>query len=210
MDLRTPAGDPDGLSSLRTVRAEIFRPRATGPFLTVTLADDGGSPDSTAGDGVFSARTTFTARRDQAGLYRVRFSATDVNGLRSTAVDLATLLTRNNSRPELFDSTLSAPDTVDRPATGSGSFFMSIAAADPDGLADIRSVFLQNLSSLGRDALLDDGSAGSGDRIAGDGIFSRIFQVPSTVPPGTYLFRLLAVDTFGDTSAPVPYALVVR
>ena len=216
LDLSTAADDPDGPENLRTVRAEVYRPTAESPFATVTLADDGMTPDAAAGDGIYSARLQFTTRREQAGRYRVRFSSTDQGGLRSTAREVSALLTRNNTPPVLVDSTLQAPDTLIRPTTGSVLFFVSIAATDEDGLADVAEVFLQNLTTFNRTFLLDDGGApqtggiSSGDLLAGDGVFSVTLQLPSTTPPGSYPFRLQAVDTFADTSTALPYTLVVQ
>ncbi len=209
------AEDELGPSNVRLVRADVFEPAGGDPFMQDILHDDGVPPDSAAADGIYSGEISFHARRDEAGLYRVRFGAQNGTGLRSTSLYLPFLLTRRNSAPRLDSASLVAPDTLNRPAADS-SFFMSIAASDSDGLGDIRQVYLENLSSHNRSFLLDDGGVvqsngiSSGDRLAGDGVFSIILFLPSGQPAGTYRFRLQAQDTFGDTSNSVPYTLVIQ
>lgn len=209
-------GDPAGLIELNTVSAEIFRPEATSPFLRSTLRDDGVVPDAIPNDGNFTGSLTFQATRALAGEYRVSIKAENRDGKRGGAFICSMSLTRNNSRPFLNSATLSAPDTLTRPSTGSVLFMITIAASDSDGLADIRQLYLQNLASSNRDFLLDDGGTtqpngiSSGDALAGDGVFSILLQLPSTVPPGEYHYILQASDSFADTSNSVPYTLVVQ
>ncbi len=208
--------DPNGPGDLSTVRAELIGPGAGSAFTQTALRDDGSSPDQTAGDSVFSGWLTFQIRRSDAGPYRVRCVAQDRAGLRSTAAEAVCAVTRRNSPPALLAGTLAGPDTVTRPASGTLLFRVSIAAEDSDGLADIQRVFLENLSTLTRFTLLDDGGVRqpngvtSGDSLAGDGVFAITFGLPSTAPEGTIAYRLQAVDAAQDTSPSVPYTLVVR
>lgn len=210
------ASDPDGPGDIATVRAEAIRPGALAPFSQAQLRDDGSAPDDSAGDGVYAGVLTFRAARDQAGVYRIRFSAQDGAGLRSTGIERSFALLRRNAAPALDPLSLSAPDTVARPTAGTLLFRVSIAASDSDGLADIQRVFIQNLATTTISTLLDDGGTvqpngiTSGDSLAGDGVFSITFGLSSTNPAGTILFRLQAVDASQDTSASVPYTLVVE
>lgn len=210
------AFDADGWGDLSTVRAEVLRPGEGSAFAQFLLHDDGASPDAAAGDSLFSGSIVFTARRSDAGLHRVRFLAQDRSGLRSPALEATCNVIRNNARPRLDSLSLAAPDTLRRPASGSLLFRVSISASDSDGLSDIQRVFMENLATLTRFSLLDDGGAPqpggitSGDSLAGDGIFSITFGLPSTASPGVLNYRLQAVDAVTDTSASVPYTLVVE
>ncbi len=216
VDVRVRVTDPDGRENIHTVEAQIFRPSGGSPFLTQFLHDTGTLPDSTPGDGTFAGSISFATTRAQTGLYRLRIEARDINNLRSTRTECTLLITRNNSHPYLIAQSLVAPDTLTVPSSGTSFFFVSIAAADSDGLADINEVYLQNLNTLNRDNLFDDGGAtqsngiSSGDVLAGDGIFSITLQLPSTVPPGIYPFALQAVDSYGDTSAGIAYSLTIQ
>ncbi len=208
------ANDIDG--DLRRVSTEISRPSASSPFLVVAMRNDGVAPDASALDDIFTGTAIFQATRAQAGAYLVSVGAWDQNQMRSGQVTNTLLLTRNNSRPLLDSASLTAPDTLTRPTTGSILFSISIAATDSDGLADVRQVYMQNLATSNRDFLLDDGGLtqpggiSSGDELAGDGIFTVVFQLPSTVPVGRYDYILQAADTFADTSRSIPYSLVIQ
>ena len=210
------ASDPDGQGDLSSVLAEAMRPGEGASFAQTSLHDDGIAPDTTAGDSVFSGTLFFYATRPQAGVYRVRFVAQDRAALRSTGVEATCNLIRNNAVPVLDSLSLAAPDTLVRPPSGSLLFRVSIAAQDSDGLSDIQRVFMENLATLTRFTLLDDGGAPqpggvtSGDSLAGDGIFSITFGLPSSAPSGVLQYRLQAVDAAQDTSTSVPYTLVVQ
>jgi hypothetical protein len=91
---------------------------------------------------------------------------------------------------------------------------MSVRADDPDGLEDIQEVYFRSLDSSDPQRkffLLDDGDlAGSGDRVAGDGVFSIIVELLPGTPARTFRFAFQAQDTFGDTSATILHSLTVR
>jgi hypothetical protein len=216
LTLSVKAFDPNGQGDLAAVRAEAFRPGSGSSFVQASLHDDGASPDAIAGDSVYSGTLTIRTERSEAGLYRVRFVAQDRAGLRSRGLEGVCAVTRNNAPPSLIAESLAAPDTVTRPPSGTLLFRVSIAAEDSDGLADIQRVFLENLATLTRFTLLDDGGVQqpngvtSGDSLAGDGVFSITFGLPSTAPAGTLQYRLQAVDAALDTSNSIPYTLVVQ
>jgi len=201
---RVTATDEDG--DITIVVARVLRRNSSSTLIEVPLRDDGTGEDSLALDSVFSGLLEFQIPRSEAGAYRVEYLANDGNTYLSNLVAAAFFATRANSPPTLDTTSLDAPDRVTRPQTGSLLVFMSIAAADSDGLADVRDVFFINLASMSQTPqfLLDDGEQGgipSGDLVAGDGVFSIIIQVPSTVPLGVYPFSFQAVDTFGDSSS---------
>ncbi len=213
---RVKASDADGDLSAVLLRI-IGRDSAT-PFSETALHDDGVAPDSAAGDGLYAGSFEFELTRAEAGPYRIQIVASDSRGLESSALERTLYATRANSPPTLDAQSLVAPDTVDRPPSGSSLYFMSIAATDSDGLADVREVYFRNLNSpsQAKQFLFDDGGVvgpngiNSGDLFAGDGIFSIIFQVPFDVPTGLYQFAFQAADSFGDTSGTLIHNVVVQ
>jgi hypothetical protein len=113
-------------------------------------------------------------------------------------------------------SELAAPDTVTLPPSGQVALiFMSVAAADSDGLGDIDEVYFRNLDSptdtTRKFFLLDDGHVNgvSGDSAANDGVFSIIVQLPSGTPAMTYRFQFEAVDRSGLSSNAILHPLTV-
>jgi hypothetical protein len=195
---------------------EVYAPADDSLITSVPLRDNGGPPDATAGDGIFSARIQFSVTESQAGRYRVRFSASDELGLRANTLEQPLVLARGkpNSPPEL--SALVAPDTVTLPTSGSLLVTMSVAVSDSDGYGDIRDVFFRSLDSSDptrRFFLKDDGGSGtpsSGDAVAGDGRFSIIVQLPSTTPRRDYTFAFQATDAAGDESTTLLHILTVQ
>lgn len=74
-------------------------------------------------------------------------------------------------------------------------FSVFLPVSDPDGLEDIRTVFMRSAGSGTPIALYDDGNlADHGDSTARDGIYSRRLQLPPTTPPGVYGFDFRAID----------------
>jgi len=213
---QTRATDPDGITNIAQVSAQLFRPGQSEPFDEVTLRDDGITPDSAANDGVFTAEVPISLLRSQAGGYRILLRADDIDGFASNSLLSTVMAVRRNSPPFLLPVSLVAPDTVTRGIDT--LIFLSIAVADSDGIGDIQEVYFRNLDSPSQTKiqLLDDGgltepgNATSGDSLAGDGIFSIIVQIPSSINPGTFRFAFQASDTFRDTSATLVHNLVVR
>jgi hypothetical protein len=205
--------DPEGRV---TGSVEVFAPDSDSLVASVALRDDGGPPDNAPGDGLYSARIQFTVNETQSGRYRIRFAATDELGLRANVLEKPLVLARAkpNSPPVL--SALSAPDTVDLPATGSALFTMSVVVSDSDGAGDLRDVYFRNLDSSDpsrRFFLKDDGGSGvpsSGDSVAADGRFSIIVQLPSTAARRDYRFEFQATDLAGGASVPLLHILTVR
>jgi len=228
VDLRTisPSGDrypvsitiragtaaPAGATLPLSVRASLIPPQAGFPFLEIELSDAGTPPDSAAGDGTYSGTFAFEVLATEAGLYRVRVTARSADGLESISRERLVPITRNNARAIL--SELTAPDSVDAPATERLLIVMSVRADDPDGAEDVREVYFRSLDSsdpMRKFLLLDDGNiAGSGDRVAGDGIYSIIVELLPGTPSRTFRFAFQAEDTFRDTSETLLHFLTVR
>ncbi|MDH4070279.1 MAG: hypothetical protein OEV30_07630 [Ignavibacteria bacterium] len=216
LSVTVKAVDPDG--DLETVIARVLRRNGSGTLVETRLVDNGTGGDLTPGDSVYSGVLNFSIQRADAGFYAIEFLSSDEGSRLSNLLGRAFLASRSNSAPTLDTGSLIAPDSVSRPATGSSLVFMSIAAADSDGLADVRNVFFINLASQSQTPqfLLDDGGVPqpggvtSGDLLAGDGVFSIVIQVPSTIPLGVYPFSFQAEDTFGDSSAAFIHNLTIN
>ncbi len=205
--------DSDGLSDVRIVQGDVVDPSGSHLF-TVAMHDDGVSPDSLPGDGIYSAGVSFSVSRAMVGRYYPFVTATDASGLQSNGVAPSLLVFRNNSPPQISD--LVAPDTLRIPSGGSALLFMTLAASDSDGLADIKEVFF--VSPDGGNPtfhfeLKDDGGATqppSGDAIAGDGIYSVLLSLTdSPTIRGRYRFIFQAWDGSSDTSATLLHYITV-
>src|SRR5690606_2451282 len=106
------------------------------------------------------------------------------------------------------------------PVRPPGAFVVSVEVADPDGLANVARVVLASAGAEFR--LCDDGNTGacgfggtdrpspSGDATAGDGRFSRRFQLPEGSPPGDVGFTGQAFDRAGQASASVPLIVTIQ
>ena len=182
------------------------------------MRDDGVPPDLAAGDSIFSGYLSFSITRVETGPYRVLFLAVDNEDLESNTSDITLSTTRRNSPPQLDSASLDAPSVVTIPASGFIQAAMSIAAADSDGLADIREVFFLSIDGSNPDfrfPLKDDGGADpgppSGDAIAGDGVFTILLTISdSPTIRGVYRLLFKAEDTPGDTSNTVLHTLTIE
>ena len=228
VDLRTipPSGDRYAVSIV--VRAEITRlevsssplsvsaavipPQPGFPTLEIGLQDDGLAPDSVSGDGSYSGTLSFEVTATQAGFYRIRVTARSAEGFESITRERLLPITRNNARPVLSD--LVAPDTVNAPTTERLLIVMSVRADDPDGADDVREVYFRSLDSSDptkKFFMKDDGNLSeSGDRVAGDGVFSIIVELLPGTPSRTFRFAFQAEDSFRDTSDTLLHYLTVR
>jgi hypothetical protein len=211
--LSAKVGDIDGPDDIRVVQGDMVDPSGEHLF-TVAMQDNGVAPDSSRGDGVYSARINLSVTRAMAGRYFPFVTASDGSGLQSNGVASSLLVFRRNSPPTLSD--LVAPDTLRIPAGGSASLFITVAASDSDGLADIKEVFFvspDGTSPQFHFILKDDGGEtqpASNDATAGDGVFSIL--LPLTDSPtirGRYRFLFQARDGSGDTSATLLHNITV-
>jgi hypothetical protein len=212
LTIRADISAPVGAALPLSVTATILPPEAGFPFVEVGLRDDGAMPDSVAGDGTYSGTLSFDILATEAGRYRVRVIARSANGFESNSREHVLFITRNNAPPVL--SELTAPDTVNAPTTERLLIAMSARADDPDGAEDVREVYFRSLDSSDptrKFFLKDDGDvAGSGDRVAGDGLYSIIVELLPGTPSRTYRFAFQAEDTFQDTSNTLLHYLTVR
>ncbi len=198
-----------GSAYIAGVNASLIASGATDPVLTVALHDDGSSPDSVAGDGVYSALIQFTIPRSASGVYILKVVATDIQGFVSNSVEAPLFMVRDSHAPVL--SNLAAPDSVLLTVGETATIPLSIKATDPDGQADISQVYFLSLdSSNPTDKVLmyNDGSAPGS--VPGDSIYSRTVQAPGTSARKTYRFAFQAVNNFGDTSATILHSITLH
>ena len=74
---------------------------------------------------------------------------------------------------------------------------MEVEVSDPDGVSSVQAI-IGRLADIGKSEqwllLVDDGT--SGDRIAGDGIYTLYFEARSTIPEGELEIKIRATDIF--------------
>jgi hypothetical protein len=197
-----------GSANIAGVNASVIASGATDPLLTLALHDDGSSPDSVAGDGVYSALIQFTIPRSASGVYILKVVATDIQGFVSNSVEAPLFMVRDSHAPVL--SNLAAPDSVLLSVGETATIPLSIKATDPDGQADISQVYFLSLDSSNptdKVLLYNDGSAPGS--VPGDSIYSRTVQAPGTSARKTYRFAFQAVNNFGDTSATILHSITL-
>jgi hypothetical protein len=200
--------DPDGLSSIGPVVADLIAPGGGDPLLSISL-----SGDSTAGDDrYFSGQFRFSVTKTDIGAYHVQLRATDNRGLAGNSISRRLMIWRTNAAPVL--SNLVAPDTVYLPVNDSLLIPMSVAVFDSNGLGDVQEVFFRSLNSSDptkKYYLQDNGDQRVyGDRIAGDGIYSIIIVLYPTSTKKTYQFAFQAIDASSDTSATLMHSITVK
>jgi hypothetical protein len=162
---------------------------------------------------VWEAAVRFDRKRGDVGDYRIDVFGWDDTGHGANTAN-AKLRVLFGSRPPEIRS-INAPDTVDlQPETV--VFTMSAEVYDPSGQADIRQVFFNSFLPDGRPSsgnpftMRDDGQPGSGDAVAGDGLYSIKVQMPPDTPKGEYRFEFRALDYSSLSSNVVIHKLTVR
>ena len=72
---------------------------------------------------------------------------------------------------------------------------LSVIIGDPDKVVDTVGISIVGIDDWGID-LYDNAS--SGDETAKDGVWTRAFVMPQTMPKGEYLIEIVAYDKYGD------------
>jgi len=115
--------------------------------------------------------------------------------------------------------TTSNPDTVRIPSSGSSPFALQAKVTHPDGQTLIDRVFVdirdrQNTLLAGSPfRLYDDGNMGnsnSGDTVAADSIFTRVFNIGPSNNPDVYQLFYYALDTQGVSSDTIQTQMVIQ
>jgi hypothetical protein len=196
--------DDQGLPTVESVRFRIIRMEGAVEVQNGDLKDEGTDGDLVARDGIFSADLSSDFAGTTAGTFEISVLATDVSGNQSNTLraSISVLSGAADGSPALMNA--SAPTTIF--VNPDFEFLLSVSAAHPDGLLNIKRVYYEytpptkpNPTLFGD--LYDDGT--HGDQVASDGTYtvalgSRLFPKTS----GYYL-RLLAEDVAGNLSNPL-------
>ena len=115
-------------------------------------------------------------------------------------------LTINNEAPIIGDVLVirdgETVDTVHVPSNGDPiTHLLEVAIDDPDGVSSAQAK-IGRLAPIGSSEtwllMVDDGT--EGDRVAGDGIYSLLFDVRTTLPEGNMTIEVRATDTYLSTT----------
>jgi len=153
-------------------------------------------------------------RENPIGNYTVRFSASGLDG-KNKQVAVASFYFNNgqdNLPPEIYNTVID-PDTIVVDTTT--VIFTSVGAMDPNGANDILEVYFivykpDGTTNNSKVLLYDDGRVENGDKLAGDGIYSRLIQVDQTNQKGTYRFEFRAKDRLGDLSNIINHFVLIQ
>ena len=199
--------DVQGNQNIERVTYRLFRPKETEHFQSGTLHRVDEIP------GLFreySARFSFIVDSFEVGDFKIEVVATARSGTTSNSVQKRILITRNNAKPRTSNAV--APDTIVRPMTGTTLILFTVSVSDSDGFNDIEEVFFKRILPSERDPVLmfDDGDQQvTGDRLLGDGIFSRIVRIDSTAFLGEQVFQFEAIDRLGALSDPLLHTITI-
>jgi hypothetical protein len=189
-----------------TARFVVRRPFAPGALAEGLL---------TPADGRYAGAATLELPRGAVGDYVVTVVASGTGGVGNEATALLRFSSTSFGAPAL-DAAGVDPNPVPVP----GAFTVAADVSDPDGLANVARVVLA--SGGAEFQLCDDGNFGacgfggvdlpgpSGDAAAGDGRYSRRFQVADGTPPGEVGFTVQAFDRIGEASAAVPLTVTLQ
>ena len=101
---------------------------------------------------------------------------------------------------------------VDAPAAVAPGGTLPVVATvtDPDGLANVALVLLQDETGAFVAQLFDEGSARSDDDAAGDGRFSETLRLGDGAEPGDIPLQVVAFDRAGTASEPAAFTVTVQ
>ncbi len=173
--------------------------------------------DETANDSVFSTKINFDFLSGKQGRYNLLFYVEDSFGERNTEVATHEVVIGNEPGEFLQ---INVPEQMNLPITVDdyNRELMTTEVSDPDGLADIDSVYFYSLkpdSTFANDGLpillVDNGlsfninNAGveTGDLDPGDGIYSFSILTYQDTITGLYTFSFYIRDKAGNLTGPV-------
>ena len=192
------AYDPDSSDYISRVTYQILGPTITQLAEEGSLNDNGVNGDSLAGDGIYSIETTTGFANWKFGEYHVIIQAFDNRQKSSESIYVILPWAKKNigQAPQIIKVT--APDTIQLPASGDKSLTLTAEVTDPDDNRDIKEVNFYTFRPDGTAAsgnpfkMYDDGT--SGDSIANDYIYSLKIFITSQNSPGNYRFEFQAKD----------------
>ena len=217
-DLRLTAvvTDTNGQENIDRVFYESRNP-ATGVIkFEGELYDDGDweqHGDLQAGDSVYSARLDTGLAVGKSGIFELLVNAED--GFGETAAGQTAQLFIENLVPGF--GAIDVPESLNRPAPGASSLrrLITVQALDPEGLADVDSVYFfsrkpdMTFANNGLPIILQDNglpfnpnnpAVAVGDLRAGDGVYSFSLIVDAVTQLGTYRFSFYIRDKAGNLS----------
>ncbi len=218
IDVTTLGSLPTSPIDTMIVLSASIDPGAAGAIVNYTVLDPAGnillSGNMTGSAGQFTASTPFNIQKEDVGTYSVQFQAVAIGEPQSLSNTLTRTITVKNTNHYPVLSNLFMPDTVKVPPPGDTTFVrITVAAANSDGLQDIKSVTLTSYrpdkSVVGIYPMYDDGgfnvvspfSLKSGDAIAGDGTYTLTIPLLSSTTGNTYRdFSFVATDRSGASS----------
>jgi Bacterial Ig-like domain len=189
----------------------------------IRMANDGntaGSGDLLAGDSLYTYKMDSTFAAGKQGTYTLRFYAQNNVGAKSDAIDQEIIL--ENKVGKVLLTTV--PESITRPATGFAQALITAKINDPQGLADIDSVYFNSGKPDGNPAsgnpfvMVDNGLpfnianpfVEAGDAVEEDGTFSLTILVDNTNLPGVYTFTFYLRDKAGNLSSAVIDSIEVK
>ncbi len=180
------------------------------------LYDNGNAKngDQVAGDKIYSNKFPLSAYYPDGNYHIIYYTKDNNDKTEQIALhDFTYSNGQSNAAPVI--SNLVAPDTVNV-TNQRVVIFMSVTAADSNGLNDIQSVFYKvykpdSTTSGSENQMYDDGNTQThGDLTAGDGIYSTLIQADSTSIPGTYRFDFNARDRGHKLSNTISHNIVIE
>jgi hypothetical protein len=192
------AYDPDSSDFISSVTYQILGPAITQLAEEGNLNDSGANGDDLAGDGIYSIETTTAFANWKFGEYHLIVQAYDSRQKQSESIYVILPWAKKNIGQAPKIVTVSAPDTIQIPASGDKTFTLAARATDPDDNRDIKEVIFNSFKPDGSGStsnpfkMYDDGT--SGDAVPNDYIYSLQIFITSQNSPGNYRFEFLAKD----------------
>lgn len=215
------AADSDGIDDIVNVYFESQEVATGAKKFETNLYNDGDITthgDTVAGDSIFSVKLDSSFRVNKQGLYDLLFHVEDSYGEGFTYTPAHRIFVGNAGAQFV---SIHVPTVMTKPLNP-GDYnreLMTVEVSDPQGLADIDSVYFYSLkpdsswANMGKPFLLvDDGvpfntstrDPETGDLVAGDGIYSFsiiVYNNPQT-NLGIYTFYIYIRDKAGNLTGP--------
>jgi len=172
--------------------------------------------DLFANDSIFSIKLDSSFAADKLGEYTFNFHAEDSFNEENNIIPVHQIFIENLLGRILSTS---VPDSIEKPTTAGSTvpFELNALITDPQGLADVDSVFFLSEKPDGTFSgngyhfeLFDDGDQGhNGDDTANDGEYSLIIQIAESNDLGIYKFHFYMRDHVGQLSSVVKDSIIV-
>ena len=203
--------------SVTAVRGEQQGSRSATEVRCRVVTDAGSAEKATAvlpgANHAFADNVSIPIRRGDVGDYRVIIEGTDDRGNAMNPIFTKINVIYGNNPPTFCG--LIAPDTVTRPASGFVVMHLEVCVTDVSGPGDIESVYFntyrepEDSVTAANVSMYDNGT--NGDRIAGDGQYSRDIQLPAEgMRDIFYRFQFYAIDRSNLQSNILRHRIYVR